>query len=84
MSTTVFARLAFNNGTPYVSFQDGSNVDKATVMNFDGSAWKVLGTAGFSAGPARYTDLTLDKGIPYVVYQDASNSSKVTVMKFDD
>ena len=45
--------------------------------------WRVVGTAGFSAGIADYTSLAFDStGTPYVAYEDGSNGNKATVQKF--
>lgn len=46
--------------------------------------WRLVGNAGFSAGVAEYTSLSVDNnGIPYVAYRDGANGNKVTVMKYD-
>ncbi|HXP51245.1 MAG TPA: hypothetical protein VN922_14905, partial [Bacteroidia bacterium] len=56
---------------PYLSFVDGSQNGKVTVMNFNGSAWADIGTAGISEGTAiKTTQLVLKGTIPYVTYQD--------------
>jgi Ca2+-binding RTX toxin-like protein len=45
--------------------------------------WQTVGSAGFSAGMAGFTNLELDSSdTPYVVYRDWGNGSKATVMKF--
>lgn len=47
-------------------------------------AWQTVGSAGFSASYATFTDLAIDSsGTPYVAFVDFSEESKVTVMKFD-
>ncbi len=45
-------------------------------------AWKNVGDAGFSAGEADSTSLTVYNGTPYVAYRDAGNSDKATVMRY--
>ncbi len=37
------------SGTPYVAYFDFANSYKATVMKYTGTAWVLVGTAGFSA-----------------------------------
>jgi hypothetical protein len=59
------------NNVPYVAYEDGpsNEVRKATVQKFNGTAWEVVGSAGFSEGTA--TDITIAIGannVPYVVY----------------
>lgn len=79
--------LVFNPSTnqPYVSFVDGANGNKATVMRFDGTNWVAVGSAGFSAGTASYLKLAFNPSTnePYVAFQDGANGSKATVMRFD-
>jgi uncharacterized repeat protein (TIGR02543 family) len=57
-------------------------------MNYNGSSWETVGSAGFSESYANYTSLYVYNGTPYVAYQDWSgidhiSSKKVTVKKFD-
>lgn len=69
--------------TPYLAYQDGGNVYKATVMSFNGSSWNPVGAVGFSSGEAAYLSLALAAGVPYLAFQDMGNGGKATVMKFD-
>jgi hypothetical protein len=74
------------NNVPYVVYKDvaAPSFGKATVKKFDGSSWVTLGSAGFSAGRADYTDIAIDgNNVPYVVYWDGANSNKATVKKFN-
>ncbi len=84
---SLYTSLALDSSdTPYVAFQDGTNVNKATVMKFSGS-WQTVGTAGFSAGQVRYTPIVIDSSdVPYVAFVDdgSSPASRATVMKFED
>lgn len=79
--------LAFNpsNNQPYVSFVDGANGGKATVMRFDGTNWVVVGSAGFTAGTATDPKLVFKPSVnePYVAFADGANGGKMTVMRFD-
>ncbi len=64
-------------------YLDYGNSYKATVMKYNGSAWVLVGSAGFSAGRADYTNLVFaPDGTPYVAYADRGNGGKATVMKF--
>jgi hypothetical protein len=70
---------------PYVTYQDGNNSLKATVMNWNGSAWGVVGTAGISGGEAKFTNIGFDKaGDPIACFSDknASPTYGVSVMKY--
>lgn len=74
-----------SGGTPYVGFSDWAYANpfefgKATVVKFDGSDWGAVGTAGFTAGEVRQTDLTLYGDQPYLAFRDASDGA--TVMTF--
>jgi hypothetical protein len=77
-------KLVIDNGVPFVAFNDGANGNKVTVMKYDGSAWSVVGTPGFSSGGSAYAiSLAVAGGVPYVVYEDDADSYKATVMKYD-
>ena len=78
-----FTSLAFDNGTPYVAYEDRANDRKATVMRFDGATWVPVGAPGFSAGWASDLSLAFDNGTPYVAYVDWGYGERATVMKFD-
>lgn len=77
-----------SNGLPYVAYCDGSNSYKATVMKFDSTGWKIVGTSGFSAAQAFFISMQVyndgtSTGIPYIAYEDYANNVSSTVMKFD-
>jgi hypothetical protein len=88
-ATNVFdTKLALDtSGTPYVAFRsyDGAvNGYKATVMRYNGTAWEVVGTPGFSAGGTQDPSLALDgAGTPYVAYTDQAYGQKATVMRYN-
>ena len=72
--------------TPYVAYQDGGNLGRATVMKYNSgtNTWEPLGAAGFSAGSISYTSLEFDNGDnPYVAYRDGGNANKATLMKYN-
>ncbi len=76
--------LVVDHGTPYLSYVDANNSDKATVMSYDGENWATVGTAGFSDSSVGFTSLRVDNGVPYVAYQDATGSLyRATVMKYE-
>lgn len=86
-NTELYNSIAFNSRSetgPYVAYSDRLNSGKVTVMKFDGTNWNTVGTAGFSAGEAKYISLKFSHtGEPYVAYRDNGNSQAATVMKFD-
>ncbi len=78
---TTYISLSVSNGTPYVAYSDGTNSNKATIMEYAGSStWTSLGTA--STGQANSVSLYVSGGVPYVAYQDTSNNSEATVMEY--
>ncbi|MCK0148382.1 hypothetical protein MWU78_22295, partial [Arenibacter sp. F26102] len=53
-------------------------------QRFNGSAWELVGPAGFSDGEAYWTSLAVDgSGVPYLAYQDVANENRATVQKFN-
>jgi hypothetical protein len=73
-------------GNPVVAFSDASTIPayKASAMRFDGTAWNVLGTLGFSAGQATWTGIATDTaGNVYVSYKDESLSGKATAQVYN-
>ncbi|MET3506946.1 chitobiase/beta-hexosaminidase C-terminal domain-containing protein [Halalkalibacter oceani] len=78
-----YTAFAMDVGIPYFGFRDSSSSEKATVMTFDGSVWKTVGTAGFSQGEVGNLAFTIDDGSAYLAYIDEANGDKATVMKYD-
>jgi hypothetical protein len=73
-----------SSGVPYLGFHDVGNLNKASVMKYDGTTWNVLGGLGFSNGSAYYPSLVIDSGdVPYLGFSDDDELGKATVMKFD-
>jgi hypothetical protein len=73
-------------GFPYMGYEDGTYMYKATVMRYDGINWVNVGNAGFSAGIIYSASLAFNQaGQPYILYSDGATypSEKATVMKFD-
>jgi len=73
------------DGTLYVAYTDQASPSngRATVMKYDGFAWKTLGARGFSVGRADYLSLAIaPDGSPFFAYQD-QNLNKNVVMKHD-
>ena len=74
------------DGTLYLALVDGSEGDRATVMQYnpEGGIWEPLGDPGFSAGAVSDLSLRVYNGDVYVAYADAAHGDKATVMKFND
>ena len=57
------------------------------MQAYDGSAWKVVDSSGFSTTQVEYIVLAFqpNSSVPYVAYQDvaATNANGITVMRFD-
>jgi hypothetical protein len=71
-------------GTPYVAYSDFVNAGKASVMQYNGTAWVQTGAADFSNASAEYNSLVIDPttGNPYVGYVDDGNSRGASVKKY--
>ena len=53
-------------------------------MRYNGTAWELVGSAGFSAGRADFNSLSFaSDGTPYVAYRDNGNGDKTTVMPYN-
>jgi hypothetical protein len=74
--------LKFDNGIPYVAFEDFANGHGTTVMKYVGSKWVTVGTSGFSAGVVDWVSLAFDEGTPYVAFDDFTHGYKVTVAEW--
>lgn len=86
-----YVSLEFNSDDePIMAYRDGSQAGKASVMKWDGTAWKNIGTPGFTPGMiGTGTDnnynlsLALDsKDSPYVAFLDTKNMEKASVLKY--
>lgn len=79
--------LAFGtDGKPIVAFKDVVNGSRATVMrlNAEGTAWDLVGPAGFSAGQVGSVALAIGPGNqPYVAFRNSAVSYKATVMRLN-
>jgi hypothetical protein len=79
--------LAFGpDGTPYISFSDTTNSNKATVARYSGGSWTAVGGAGFTTGEADYQSLaTAPDGSLYIAYTDfgpTGGGGKIAVMRY--
>ncbi|WP_028601705.1 IPTL-CTERM sorting domain-containing protein [Ottowia thiooxydans] len=82
-----YIALAFGpDGKPYVAYSDGANGGRASVMRLNslGTAWELVGSAGFSAGLVYFPSLAFGPdGKPYVAYRDIVNGDKASVMRLN-
>src|SRR5271157_2181410 len=84
--TAKYTSLALNpvNDQPCMAYSDWANSEYASVMEFNGTNWRYVGSPAFSADGAWYTSIAFNSsGQPYVAYSDEGNSWGATVMKFD-
>ena len=74
-------KCAFSSsGTPYVLYADNNNSNKLSLLQFNGTSWQLVGSAGFSASCTNYF-LTIDNsGTPFVIADLAP--STIQVLKY--
>jgi hypothetical protein len=67
-----YASLAISPAdVPYITYRDGNNANKATVMSYNGTAWTVVGTPGISTGEVKFNNMGFDKaGDPICMFSD--------------
>ncbi len=75
--------FVMNNNTPYVVIQDASQSYKATLYQFNGSSWSVLGGAGFSPVTINSVSLAFSGSTPYVAFSDFNNAFRPSVMSYN-
>ena len=69
------------DGKPVVGFLNAEGY--ATVVKYDGSTWKAVGSAGFSPYRGTNPQLKLHPGgSPYFFYEDMENIQRATVMRY--
>lgn len=75
--------LAFDStNAPYIAYQMYTNGRRATVRRFDGTAWNVVGTKGFTPSSADYLSMVVDaQDIPWVTFRDGAYFGRASVMK---
>ncbi len=87
-----YLSLAVYNGTPYLAYQDAYDYgfgtkeflgNRATVMEWNGATWEVVGQPAFSPAAANYLSLAVYTGAPYVAFQNMGFNDGATLMKFD-
>lgn len=70
------------NDVPYVSFRDGANGNKLTVMSFDGRSWVTVGSPAFSPDKVNDTTIVFDyNNVPYVMFRE-QGTDKLMVMSY--
>jgi hypothetical protein len=83
-SVANYTSLVFNGGNPYVAYMNPANNDTDNVMEWNGSSWAAVGSAGFTGHNAYYTTLAFSpaNNNAYVSYSDETSSpNKATVME---
>ncbi|WP_423149068.1 gliding motility-associated C-terminal domain-containing protein [Rubrolithibacter danxiaensis] len=84
---TAFLSLRLDKkGVPYVIYQDAGRENTATVKKYNSEAglWEAVGSAGFSAGGASYTDIAIsENNTLYSVYSDVAIGNKVIVKQYN-
>lgn len=79
--------LAFDpvDGKLWAAFKDQyNNLNKGSVLRFDGTSWSNVGSAGFAPGVSADLPLAFSAaGTPFIAYQDTGNGNAATVMQWD-
>jgi hypothetical protein len=81
-------RLAVDSsGLPYVAYGvvGGSGVASPTLEHFDGSAWSVVGSPGFTPGTAELGNLAIDASdnLFYAFADGSQANSPISVMEYN-
>jgi hypothetical protein len=76
------ASIAFETtGTPYIAYRDNQS-GKATAMRYNGTAWELIGSRGFSDGFAIFFSLRISKSNSiYMAYLDGTTSQCAVVVQ---
>lgn len=72
----------FDGTTPYAAYRDCANGCSPTVMQFNGTSWQNVGTAGITGAGSDYVSIAVANSVPYIAFADGSNSNKLAVMKY--
>ncbi|MGP8214097.1 MAG: gliding motility-associated C-terminal domain-containing protein [Bacteroidia bacterium] len=87
VGSATYVSIAATNQTGhdsvYVAYSDSSNGYKLTVMGYNGTKWRPVGTA-FSTGASTYNSLQIDQttGLLYVAFSDGGKTNTVRVFEF--
>ncbi len=79
-----YISMALYDNEPFIVFADMENGNRVTVRKHTTEGWQYVGTPGFSAGVASYTDIAIDKtGVLYVAYRDEVKRGRITVKSYN-
>jgi hypothetical protein len=81
---TYYGKFALNRATDQVYYftRDFAQVNRGTVLTYNGSKWVAVGQPGFTPGGCTPTSLALDhNGYPWVAFRDSSYN--LFIMRFD-
>ncbi len=79
-----YVDLVFNGGNPYVAYMDLSINEEDSLVEWSGSSWSNVGSAGFTPNiDAFYTTLAFSpaNSNPYVSYEDTTVTDQAMVME---